>query len=177
MLQTLRWDVSVVTPYDFIEQIFVRLPTLDQATVTRLRRHSHTLIALCATGRSALVDGSRVTHTHTRLTALFPGLPRWACTRKGKPIWILLKHETVSGSGISWAMCKSAPRSRQITTPAPHHPTTHFFTGRMPFLLGIVELCAKILQIMRNDFKDYARTFCQLCAPFSIQISINQERK
>ena len=43
--------------------------------------------------------------------------------------------------------------------------------------LGIVELCAKILQIMRNDFKDYARTFCQLCAPFSIQISINQERK
>jgi len=25
-----------------------------------------------------------------------------------------------------------------------------------------VELCAKILQIMRKDFKDYARTFCQL---------------
>jgi len=38
--------------------------------------------------------------------------------------------------------------------------------------LGMVELCAKNLQIMRNDFtimrndfKDYARTFCQLCAP------------
>ena len=61
------------------------------------------------------------THTHTRLTALFPGLHRWAGTRKGKSIWILLKQETVSGSGISWAMCKSAPRSRQITTPAPHH--------------------------------------------------------
>jgi len=45
------------------------------------------------------------------------------------------------------------------------------------FQVGIVELCAKILQIMRNNFKDYARTFCQLCAPFSIQISINQERK
>jgi len=27
----------------------------------------------------------------------------------------------VSGSGISWAICKSAHRSRQITTPAPHH--------------------------------------------------------
>ena len=26
----------------------------------------------------------------------------------------------MSGSGISWAICKSAPRSRQITTPAPH---------------------------------------------------------
>jgi len=34
---------------------------------------------------------------------------------------ILLKQETVSGSGISWAICKSAPSSRQITTPAPHH--------------------------------------------------------
>jgi len=28
----------------------------------------------------------------------------------------------VSGSGISWAVCKSAPCSRQITMPAPHHP-------------------------------------------------------
>ena len=60
-------------------------------------------------------------HTHTRLTALFSGLPRWAGTRKVKPIWILLKQQTVSGSGISWAVCKSAPRSRQITTPAPHY--------------------------------------------------------
>ena len=71
------------------------------------------------------------THTHTRLTALFPGLPGWADTRKVKPIWILLKQETVSGSGISWAMYKSAPRSRQVTMPAPHHSV---FTGRMPFL-------------------------------------------
>ena len=62
-------------------------------------------------------SGSPWTHGHTHLTALFPGLLRWASTRKGKPVWILLKHETVSGSGISWAMCKSAPRS----TPAPHH--------------------------------------------------------
>ena len=60
-------------------------------------------------------------HTHTRLTALCPRLPGWAGTRKVKPIWILLKQQTVSGSGISWAMCKSAPHSRQITMPAPHH--------------------------------------------------------
>ena len=58
------------------------------------------------------------THTHTHLTALFPGVPRSAGTRKVKPIWILLKQETVSGSGISWAICKSAPCSRQIMTPA-----------------------------------------------------------
>ena len=72
------------------------------------------------------------THTHTRLTALCPGLPGWAGTRKAKPIWILLKQETVSGSGISWAICKSAPRSRQITTPAPHRSV--FLQARMPFL-------------------------------------------
>ena len=33
---------------------------------------------------------SLASHTHTRLTALFPGLPGWAGTRKVKPIWILL---------------------------------------------------------------------------------------
>ena len=33
---------------------------------------------------------------HTCLMALFPGLPR-----KVKPIWILLKQETVTGSGIT----------------------------------------------------------------------------
>jgi len=61
------------------------------------------------------------THTDTRLTALSPGLPRSAGTRKVKPIWILPEQETVSGSGISWAICKSAPRSRQTAMPAPHH--------------------------------------------------------
>jgi len=61
-----------------------------------------------------------VTHTHP-FNGPFPGLPRWAGTRNVKPIWILLKQETVGGSGISWAICKSAPRSRQITTRTPHH--------------------------------------------------------
>jgi len=61
------------------------------------------------------------THTHTRLTALCPGLPRCAATRKVKSIWIFLKQEIVSGSGISWALCKSAARSRQLTMPSPHH--------------------------------------------------------
>jgi len=63
----------------------------------------------------------RNTHTHTRLTALCPGLPRWAGTRKIKPIWILFEQETLSGSGISWAICRYAHHSRQITMPAPHH--------------------------------------------------------
>jgi len=48
-------------------------------------------------------------------------LPGWAGTRKVKPIWILLKQETVSGSGITWATCSLhlAP-DRQPR----QHPTT-----------------------------------------------------
>ena len=43
----------------------------------------------------------------------------------------LLEQEIVSGSGIYWAMCKSAPHPRHVTTPTPHHSV---FTGWMPFL-------------------------------------------
>ena len=72
------------------------------------------------------------THARTRARAFnspFPGLPGWASTRKVKPIWILLKQETVSGSDISWAVCKSAPRSRQITTKLTNsEKNTHLFT-------------------------------------------------
>ena len=60
-------------------------------------------------------------NNNTCLTAFCPRLPGWAGIRRAKPIWILLKQETVSGSGINWAICKSAPHSRQITMPAPHH--------------------------------------------------------
>jgi len=59
----------------------------------------------------------------------FSGTTRVSRFQKGKTN--LFSTETVSGSGISWAVCKSAPCSRQITMPAPHHSV---FTGRMPFL-------------------------------------------
>jgi len=42
----------------------------------------------------------------------------------------LLQQETVSGCGISWAIYKSALRSRQITMPAPHHSV--FLQARCP---------------------------------------------
>ena len=74
-----------------------------------------------------------LTNTHTCLTALCPGLPRWASTRKVKPIWILLEQETVNGSGISWAICKSARTSLQTDNHVSTPPLS-FFTGQMPFL-------------------------------------------
>jgi len=109
MLSLMRLRSAYVLSYDT-----TRYETRSWHTRTHARTHAHTH-----------------THTHTRLKALFPGLSRWASTRKVEPIWILLKQETVSGSGISWARCKSAPCSRQITTPAPHHSV---FTGQLPFL-------------------------------------------
>ena len=95
-------------------------------------------------------DARTHTHTHTRLTALCPGLPGWAGTRKVEPIWILQKQETVSGSGISWAICKSAPRFRQTTTPAPHtqflprdavHPR---YTSHGPGLSVCLSVCLSV---------------------------------
>jgi len=72
------------------------------------------------------------THTHTHpFNGPVSRTIGVSCCQKVKPIWILLKKETVSGSGIIWAVCKSAPSSRQIATPT---PTTQFITGRVTFL-------------------------------------------
>ena len=86
------------------------------------RRTGNIYFAIQAASDNTLHTHAR-THAHTHP---FNG-PLSVTTQvnryqKGKTnLWILLKQETVSGSGISWAICKSAPRSRQITTPAPHH--------------------------------------------------------
>jgi len=61
---------------------------------------------------------SDIEKTHFPLVDVHTQVGRY---QKVKPSWILLKQETVSASGISWAICKSAPRSRQITSPAPHN--------------------------------------------------------
>jgi len=64
-------------------------------------------------------EKERYTHTHTHLTAPCQGLPGVSRYQKGKTN-LDFTEETVSGSGISWAICKSAPRSRQMTIPATH---------------------------------------------------------
>ena len=66
------------------------------------------------------------THTHTHpFNGPFSGTTQVSRYQKGKPIWMLLKQETVSASGIHWAICKSASRSKQITTLAPHHSVSY----------------------------------------------------
>jgi len=88
---------------------------------TRGPKSLHVHVSLSgSTGQEETIKKIKSTHTHTHLMALCPGLPESASTRKVKPIWIKLKQETVSGSGINWAIFKSAPLSREITTPTPH---------------------------------------------------------
>ena len=87
----------------------VHIPTLYQLLLSRGKWWVNRI------GKSHM---NQVTHTHTYTCLTAVG---WAGTRKVKPVSISLKEETVSGIGISWAICKSAPHSRQITTPAPHH--------------------------------------------------------
>ena len=75
-------------------------------------------------------------HTHT--TVLQPSwILSWttqlSCHQKGKTSLDLLQQDIVSGNDISWAICKSAPWPRNMTTPAFHHSI--FFTGQMSFLL------------------------------------------
>ena len=68
-------------------------------------------------------DDHDTIHTHTHTHTFSDPLSRTTRVsrhQKGKPIWIFVKQETESGSGISWAICKPAHRSRQITTTAPH---------------------------------------------------------
>ena len=83
-----------------------------------------------------------VNYTYTHLMSLFLGLPREA-----KPNWILLKQETVSG--ISWAICKSAPCSRQITTPAPHH-SVFYRSGVLPATQPTVSEHWRLCELLRQ---------------------------
>ena len=100
----------------YVEEI--RVPAL--VGPTEANAHDHYDIRV-----SSVISCTRYTHTHTRLMALFPNGPFSGTTQvsryqKGKTN-LDFTEARVSGSGISWAICKSAPRSRQITTPAPHH--------------------------------------------------------
>ena len=71
------------------------------------------------------------THTHTTVLLLFwnmSGTTRLSKYQKGKTRKVktnldLVEQEIVSGSGICWAICKSAPHPRQPR----QHPTTQFF--------------------------------------------------
>ena len=104
---------------------------LAAADVSRVHRSSLTKPTAPLSVQFIFVRKIFHTHTHTRLTAFFPGTTRVGRYQKGKPIWVSLQQETVSGSGISWAMqvCTSLQTDNHAST-----PPLSFFTSRMPFL-------------------------------------------
>jgi len=54
-------------------------------------------------------------------SSILSGTTRVSRHQKGKTNLDLLKQDIVNGSGISCAICKSAPWPRHILTPASHH--------------------------------------------------------
>ena len=89
------------------------------------------------------------THTHIRLTVLFPGLPRWAGTRKVKPIWILLKQETV---GMPW---KARDNKTQQKIKSSHYDNGNFLflcveTFRFEYFIESTTKLCKLLEGVRH---------------------------
>ena len=60
-------------------------------------------------------------YTHAHLMALYRDYLGGLVPERQNQSGFYWSNETVSVNGISWAICKSSPRSRQITMPAPHH--------------------------------------------------------
>ena len=108
-----------------------RRRTRRQRAVRRPLRRQRLLVApLQGPRRAAPRSGERNTHHTHPFNGPLSRTTRVSRYQKGKTNLDFTKARD-SGSGIGWATCKSAPRSRQITTPTPHHSV---FTGRMPFL-------------------------------------------
>jgi len=103
----------------------------------------------------------------------FSGTTRVSRYQKGKTNWILLKKEAVSGSGISWAVCKSAPRSRQITTPAPHHSV--FLQAGCPSCrpTNSVKALKALLTLLTLTLKFLLSAFCYSYGPAGCVVCIN----
>ena len=109
------------------------LNTAADCPVARPCCHPHNTTQQSTVYPDSLLTKHTRTHTHTRLTALCPGIPGWAGTRKVKPIWILLKQETVSGRQWHPLGHMQVWTSLQTDNHASTPPLS-FFTGRMPFL-------------------------------------------
>ena len=87
---------------------------------------------ICSSRQVSLITVWWSSHSHTHpFNGPLSGTTRVSRYQKGKTN---LDFTGARDSEWQWhqlGMCKFAPRSRQITTPAPHHTV---FTGRMPFL-------------------------------------------
>ena len=75
----------------------------------------------------------------------------------------------MSGSGISWAICKSAPRSRQTTTPSPHH-SVFYRPAALPAAQPTVSKdWRRTIKVINQQkcFSETGRTVLLLLQPFN----------
>ena len=91
-------------------------------------------------------------HTHTPFNGPFSGTTRVSRYQNGKTNLDLLKQETVSGSGISWATCKSAPSSRQIKAGCPSCRPTNSVKALKAKRHILANLCLKVQIISLYPF-------------------------
>ena len=117
--------------YTYISFTWRSLPSVRPTTISYFFYSGQTtiwttIIAIPSVARNCHICSCSaivlITQTHHHHHTFNGPLSGWASTRKVEPIWILLEQETLSGSGISWAICKSAPRSRETTTPVFYRP-------------------------------------------------------
>jgi len=88
--------------------------------------------------RGCVIPVTSTGHTHTTILPLVWNMSgstrvsryQKSKTKKVKTNLDLLEQEIGSGSGICWAICKSAPHADNHA----NIPPFSFFTGRMPFL-------------------------------------------
>ena len=131
-MNTHRPTTSIIASHVHLDQTNLDTDGFKELQVTKWQlNHFFDLCQLLAAATNVIISHfiqclflflitTTTTHTHT-FNGPLSRTTRVSRYKKGKPMWILLKQETVSGSGISCAVCKSAPHSRQTTTPAPHH--------------------------------------------------------
>ena len=92
-----------------------------------------------------------------------------ACVRACVCVHAQVSHHSVSG--ISWAICKSAPRSRQIPMPAPHHSVFYrpdALPAAQPIVLKYV-MYVIFKYIMMHMTCSSFHTFTALCIRKSIR--------
>jgi len=158
----------------------VYLPVSDSVTVRRRLvgndewwlRWSLTLHGICASCPvlRAVTVSSSLWWVYTRLTVLFPGEP---VPEREKPIWILLKQETVSGSDISWAICKHAACTSLQTD---NHASTPPLSFYRPDALPAAQPTAskhwryKVMKCSEIHFFSY----CYCNALLSLSVAIRQ---
>jgi len=121
-----KWWMAIMMNESFMQQkVNCQIPTT-------LRFRFKLQYILCPVIKGGCVTGKKTTPIYTCLTTLCLGLPRWARTRKVKPIWIYWSKR----QGV--AVASTGPYANLHLTPSRQpcqHPITQFFTGRMPFLL------------------------------------------